>query len=97
MGSVSLVRSTFREFAHNSDMQLANAVMTIDGDPDGCIVLACEHAGDTLPRKEGLAYFPILHADEVGRHGLEIEARRDLIVDEAFATRLAGAVRGFFS
>lgn len=47
--------------------------------------------------KEGLAYSPVLHAQEFGRHALEIEARQDLIVDEAFAVRLAAALRGFFS
>ena len=47
--------------------------------------------------KEGLAYSPVLHADEFGRHALEIEARQDLIRDEAFAARLAGALQGFFS
>ena len=48
-GSVSLVCSTFREFAYNSKMHSANAATTIDGDFHERMVLTCEHAGSELP------------------------------------------------
>jgi predicted N-formylglutamate amidohydrolase len=47
--------------------------------------------------KAGLAYSPVRHAQEFGRRALEIEARQDLIVDESFSARLAGALATFFS
>jgi predicted N-formylglutamate amidohydrolase len=67
------------------------------------LVVHLKHAGffaapnEPYSGKEGLAYSPVRHADEFGRHALEIEARQDLILDEAFATRLAGALQRFFS
>lgn len=45
--------------------------------------------------KEGLAYSPVLHAEEFNRRALEIEARQDLIVEDAFAGRLAEALASF--
>lgn len=45
--------------------------------------------------KEGLAYSPVRHAREFNRRALEIEARQDLIVDDAFAGRLAAALASF--
>ncbi|HSN82545.1 MAG TPA: N-formylglutamate amidohydrolase [Polyangiales bacterium] len=54
-------------------------------------------ANEPWSGKDGLAYSPVRHAREFGRCALEIEARQDLIVDEAFAARLAAALAGFFS
>lgn len=74
-----------------------------DGELGHALVTHLQHAGfvaapnEPYSGKEGLAYSPVLHADEFGRHALEIEARQDLILDEAFATRLAAALHGFFS
>jgi predicted N-formylglutamate amidohydrolase len=47
--------------------------------------------------KAGLAYSAVRHAREFGRCALEIEVRQDLIVEEAFAVRLAQALCGFFA
>ena len=47
--------------------------------------------------KNGLAYSPVLHAQEFERNALEIEARQDLIVEESFAGRLAAALERFFA
>ncbi|MGB8329725.1 MAG: N-formylglutamate amidohydrolase [Polyangiales bacterium] len=57
------------------------------------------HAAPNEPwsGKAGLAYSPVRHARELGRSALEIEARQDLIVDEAFAAPLAEALLGFFT
>lgn len=54
-------------------------------------------ANEPWSGKDGLAYSPVRHAREFGRRALEIEARQDLIVDEAFAARLAEALAAFFS
>ena len=57
------------------------------------------HAAPNQPwsGKAGLAYSPVLHAQEFGRCALEIEVRQDLVVDESFAARLAEALASFFS
>ncbi len=47
--------------------------------------------------KEGLAYSPVLHADEFGKRALEIEARQDLIVDAEFSRQLADSLSQFLS
>jgi predicted N-formylglutamate amidohydrolase len=47
--------------------------------------------------KGGLAYSPVRHAKESGWCALEIEARQDLIVQEAFAERLAEALVDYFT
>jgi len=39
----------------------------------------------------------VRHAKEYGLCALEIEARQDLILQEAFAQRLAEALAGFFT
>ncbi|KPK13746.1 MAG: hypothetical protein AMJ62_14560 [Myxococcales bacterium SG8_38] len=54
-------------------------------------------ANEPWSGKDGLAYSPVRHAREFGRCALEIEARQDLIVDDAFAARLAAALAAFFS
>ena len=54
-------------------------------------------ANEPWSGKAGLAYSPVRHAREFGRCALEIEARQDLIVDDAFAARLAEALTSFFS
>ncbi len=46
--------------------------------------------------KAGLAHSAVSHAQEFRRQALEIEARQDLIVGEAFAGRLAEAIASFF-
>ncbi|MGD8317389.1 MAG: N-formylglutamate amidohydrolase [Myxococcales bacterium] len=74
-----------------------------DEEPAHRLVRHLEAAGfHVLPNepwsgKAGLAYAAVLHAREFGRCALEIEVRQDLIVDEAFATRLAEALAGFFA
>jgi len=57
------------------------------------------HAAPNEPwsGKAGLAHSPVRHAREFGRRALEIEARQDLIVDEAFSARLAKALVAFFA
>jgi len=47
--------------------------------------------------KEGLAFSPVLHATEFGRQALEVEVRQDLVVEGAFAARLAEALRRFLT
>ncbi|MGB5813062.1 MAG: N-formylglutamate amidohydrolase [Polyangiales bacterium] len=47
--------------------------------------------------KDGLAYAPVLHANEYGRRAVEIEVRQDLVIQEEFAAKLAGALGSFFS
>ena len=47
--------------------------------------------------KGGLAYSPVRHAKERGWTALEIEVRQDLIVQDAFAQRLAEALARFFA
>jgi len=54
-------------------------------------------ANEPWSGKSGLAYSPVRHAREFGRHALEIEARQDLIVDDSFAARLAEALAAFFA
>lgn len=54
-------------------------------------------ANEPWSGKDGLAYSAVRHARELGRQALEIEARQDLIVDESFADRLAGALASFFA
>lgn len=46
--------------------------------------------------KDGLAYAPVLHAEEHGRRAVEIEVRQDLVVVDAFADKLATALEAFF-
>ncbi|MEM7433922.1 MAG: N-formylglutamate amidohydrolase [Myxococcota bacterium] len=47
--------------------------------------------------KAGLAYSPVLHAQQFDRRALEIEARQDLVVEPDFAARLVVALQAFFS
>ena len=54
-------------------------------------------ANEPWSGKGGLAYSPVRHAKEYGWTALEIEARQDLIVQEAFAQRLAEALASFFA
>ena len=54
-------------------------------------------ANEPWSGKGGLAYSPVRHAKEYGRCALEIEARQDLIVQDAFARRLAEALASFFA
>lgn len=74
-----------------------------DEEPAHRLIRHLERAGfHVLPNepwsgKAGLAYSPVLHAHEFGRRALEIEARQDLIVNEAFAARLAEALADFFT
>lgn len=74
-----------------------------DEEPAYRLVRHLEGAGfHVLPNepwsgKAGLAYSAVRHARELGRCALEIEVRQDLIVDEAFAARLAEALCGFFT
>jgi predicted N-formylglutamate amidohydrolase len=73
-----------------------------DEEPAHRLIRHLEGAGfHVLPNepwsgKGGLAYSPVRHAKEVGWCALEIEARQDLIVQEAFAQRLAEALADFF-
>jgi predicted N-formylglutamate amidohydrolase len=54
-------------------------------------------ANEPWSGKGGLAYSPVRHAKEFGRSALEIEARQDLIVQDAFARRLAEALAAHFT
>lgn len=54
-------------------------------------------ANEPWSGKGGLAYSPVRHATEFGRCALEIEARQDLIVQDAFAQRLAEALAAHFT
>jgi predicted N-formylglutamate amidohydrolase len=54
-------------------------------------------ANEPWSGKGGLAYSPVRHAKEYGWCALEIEARQDLIVQDAFAQRLAQALASFFA
>ena len=45
--------------------------------------------------KNGLAYSPVLHAEEFERRALEIEVRQDLVVNDTFARRLVDALGSF--
>lgn len=54
-------------------------------------------ANEPWSGKGGLAYSPVRHAKEFGWCALEIEARQDLIVQDAFAQRLAEALASFFA
>lgn len=54
-------------------------------------------ANEPWSGKDGLAYSPVRHAKEHGRRALEIEVRQDLIVQEAFAQRLAEALASHFT
>jgi len=54
-------------------------------------------ANEPWSGKGGLAYSPVRHAKEYGWTALEIEVRQDLIVQEAFAQRLAEALASFFA
>jgi predicted N-formylglutamate amidohydrolase len=54
-------------------------------------------ANEPWSGKGGLAYSPVRHAKEYGWCALEIEARQDLILQEAFAQRLAEALAAHFT
>ncbi|MEM7137809.1 MAG: N-formylglutamate amidohydrolase [Myxococcota bacterium] len=54
-------------------------------------------ANEPYSGKAGLAYSPVLHAEQFNRRALEIEARQDLVVEPDFAARLVVALQGFFS
>ncbi|MGB5191622.1 MAG: N-formylglutamate amidohydrolase [Polyangiales bacterium] len=74
-----------------------------DEEPAYALIRHLERAGfhvlanEPWSGKGGLAYSPVRHAKEVGCCALEIEARQDLIVQEAFAQRLAEALAGYFT
>lgn len=74
-----------------------------DNELGDALVAHLRHAGfgaapnEPYSGKDGLAYSPVLHAQEFGRHALEIEARQDLIVDPPFAARLAEALEDFLA
>jgi predicted N-formylglutamate amidohydrolase len=74
-----------------------------DEEPAHRLVRHLEGAGfHVLPNepwsgRAGLAYSAVRHARDFGRTALEIEARQDLIVDKAFAARLAEALGSFFA
>jgi predicted N-formylglutamate amidohydrolase len=95
---------TFTGNYEGTDRSLELGVL-FDGDEElgHALVIHLQEAGfeaasnEPYSGKEGLAYSPVLHAEEFDRQALEIEARQDLIVDERFAGRLAEALRGFFT
>ena len=74
-----------------------------DEEPAYRLVRHLEEAGFHVAPNEpwsgklGLAYSPVRHAKEFGWTALEIEARQDLIVQDAFAQRLAEALASFFA
>ena len=90
-------------YEDNSRNLEVGVLFDMDDELGDALVAHLQHAGfvaapnEPYSGKEGLAFSPVLHAEEFGRHALEIEARQDLILDGAFATRLAGALQGFFS